>query len=659
MSAEREELERLRLEFSTQPVLSTRQELEQLRSEFAPAQQQIPAFPEERGETRAAQELPELGSGGLLSNVDAPTKLKLSALIATTTDNEELADIITENVPNIGKSFSPGGEIMLFNNDTGARVIVNKPGLSKLDVIQAIGLGAAFTPAGRGALLGTAGLTGAKVLGQRALQGGVLSGLTQAGLEETQEQAGGEFDPSEIALSATLGGASEFAAPVIGAITRRAKAVTQPLRDAAGDVLTDALERGKVLTSDIFPPDTFIGKAFQKVGERIPFVGTAKIRAAQQQSRNEAITEFLIENDVNLDSNFAVDIVESASKTFKQAQAKGARLRNEAVDALDPLGNVSNPSTLRQIETEISSIERLGGQGDQELLGIITSFKDDLRGSFALQKDFRTSLFKKISNFKSGLPGSGGADTDRVLKRIAGALSEDLDNFAIAAKNERGATKEVRLAANKWKASNRIFSESFDKVKRTQLKKVLEKGDVTPEVVDTILRGGKQSELQLLNRNIGLSGKKSTRQRLLQKAADISTKNGEINPTLFLNALDRPNVRAATKVFFKGADGKSLDGMKKFLNITRRAQEEAASIATQQEATLIGGGALIASAPATAAFIIPAGLGTRAFESTPIRNLLIRLSSVKPNTPAQRRIIDEIQTLITSASVTAGQIQGN
>lgn len=175
-----------------------------------PGQVDISPFPEQREETRAAQELPEFGSAGLLGGED---KLKIAALtpvFLATTDAQEIGNILAKNFPNIGISTDPGGNQLARNNETGVEVIINAPGISKLDVLQGLGVMAAFTPAGRGAAIPTQ-------LAGKVAAGAAGAGLTQAAIEGVQSQVGGEFDKSEVGTAAALGGAAELVVPAIQA----------------------------------------------------------------------------------------------------------------------------------------------------------------------------------------------------------------------------------------------------------------------------------------------------------------------------------------------------------------------------------------------------------------------------------------------------------
>lgn len=181
---------------------------------------EISPFPEEREETRAAQELPELGSGGILSGEDTLKKTAIAPLLLATTDTQEIADILTSNFDNIGISQDPGGNLLARNNETGAQIILNKPGLSKLDLMQGLGIAATFTPAGRIGALG-------KTVAQKVVAGAGASGVTQIGIEVMQKLFGGDINEDEIAIASALGGVAETVVPAIQALRQSRQAKQQ------------------------------------------------------------------------------------------------------------------------------------------------------------------------------------------------------------------------------------------------------------------------------------------------------------------------------------------------------------------------------------------------------------------------------------------------
>jgi len=191
----------------------------------------ISPFPEQREETRAALELPELGAGGLLAGEDMTKIAAIAPVLLTTTNPQEIANILTTNFPDIGISQDPGGNLIAANNKTGTQVILNKPGLSQLDILQGLGIATAFTPAGRAAAIPAQ-------LAARFAVGATGAGLTQAAIEGIQAQVGGELNVEEIALATALGGAAELVVPAIQSIrqARQARQLDVGRREVAETV---------------------------------------------------------------------------------------------------------------------------------------------------------------------------------------------------------------------------------------------------------------------------------------------------------------------------------------------------------------------------------------------------------------------------------------
>ncbi len=150
-----------------------------------------PDLPSEAIET---VNLPELQDSGILYGEEGGAALIPSLLTAT--DPNEIAQIISSNYPNIATQYqkAPDGTVypILTNRKTNARTVINRPGISGLDIMQGLGLLAAYTPSGKAVTLTSAA---------------IKSGLTGAALEATQAVSGGEFDPLVPLLDTILGGA--------------------------------------------------------------------------------------------------------------------------------------------------------------------------------------------------------------------------------------------------------------------------------------------------------------------------------------------------------------------------------------------------------------------------------------------------------------------
>ena len=192
----------------------------------------------DREPTRAVKELPELAFSGILSEESTGAVSKIVPALLTTTNPREMGDILTANFPHIGIIEDEQGNLIAGNNKTGVQAIINRPGMSPIDVLQTLGIGSAFVPGAQ--LAGAALKVGVPTA---ATVGAAAAGLTQAGLESLQSQAGGEFNEEEIAIAAALGGAAELVLPAINAVrqARQSKEIgeaVQATEDVAGQVKT-------------------------------------------------------------------------------------------------------------------------------------------------------------------------------------------------------------------------------------------------------------------------------------------------------------------------------------------------------------------------------------------------------------------------------------
>lgn len=191
---------------------------------------------------RRIEALPELT--GIAAGESKAKLAALTPVLLATTDPRELGNILSANFPNIGIQETPEGEILAFNNETGRRVIINKPGLSPIDVIQGLGIAAAFTPAA-----GVAAVPAA--LAAKVGVGAATAGLTQAAIEGIQSQVGGELDESEIAIATALGGAAELVVPAIQAVRQSRQAAKVGAQRAEVETVREAIRPAQEATQAV------------------------------------------------------------------------------------------------------------------------------------------------------------------------------------------------------------------------------------------------------------------------------------------------------------------------------------------------------------------------------------------------------------------------
>lgn len=291
MATQRERLNELRAlqsqqaqSVQQQPQVNPRQRLEQLRALSTQQQGGQDDLPVTSGlgvpstdrlaiqkeQQQRLEAIPELGQAGLLSGQDKLKAAAITPALLTTTNPRELGQILTSNFPDIGIQETKEGVIIATNNQTGARAVLNKPGLSQLDIIQGLGIAAAFTPAGRVAT------TGALVA-----RTAVTSGLNEA----VQALSGGEFNAEQVAIDAVTAGVLDKAFEVAKATGRGIRDVLRNDAKIDPDQVLKSFEPQGFVSRFAKPkvPDEPVSKTVQKATQAdLTPEALAKIRQAKQ-----------------------------------------------------------------------------------------------------------------------------------------------------------------------------------------------------------------------------------------------------------------------------------------------------------------------------------------------------------------------------------------
>lgn len=176
-------------------------------------------------ETQKTRELPEIGS---LSTGKAGTDFKVALGLLATANPDEQISIIKKQIPGATtRKDEKGNTFVKVGNE---EFVLNKPGISYQDSIQAIANVLAFIPAAKLSAI-------PKEIVKRAGVGATTAGLTEAGIQGVQKSLGGEFDVDDVAIASGLGGVAELVVPGIQSI-RKARAGKK--LGATGDEFTDA-----------------------------------------------------------------------------------------------------------------------------------------------------------------------------------------------------------------------------------------------------------------------------------------------------------------------------------------------------------------------------------------------------------------------------------
>lgn len=440
--------------------------------------------------TRAELELPELGQGGLLAGQDATVLAKLTPLILTATNPEEIGQILSANVPAIGIQSDEQNNLIATNNETGARVILNRPGLSQIDILQGLGLAVAFTGAGRATTLAGAG---------------VRSALTEAAIQTGQEVAGGEFDIPEVAAAAVGGVAGQKISDIISpgvaptvAPTPRARPEPTPEVSpkfssvaSSEQELTDVstiLAKGQIREAvEAADVDPRIIESAERLGIDIPtssasqnraFVEAAQAAKSQPQSKlsveeakaiqqtRDSTDEFIRElrgGDLSV-SGFDDALGRGFTEQINKLSESAKKAYNIVNRAIEPRTAV-NLSDSRAFMT--ARIDDLGGDKtlleapEKALLRLIERAEEGELVTYAALDRVRKSVGEGFNN--QGVFKDSG---DKILSEVYASLSKDQQRIAeqlgvgAAYKEARGLVSQRKDIE---KAAVKLFGRELDK----------------------------------------------------------------------------------------------------------------------------------------------------------------------------------------------------
>ena len=506
---------------------------------------------------------------------------------------------------------------------------------SAADVATSVGAGRAL----QGAAAPLAQAAGGILAEQPAAQlaGGVGSGLAAQAAQELGAT------PATQAAAALIGG-------MAGSRAARTQIIPAAQANAAERALVAEAEKVGVplMTSDVSPPRTFMGKAAQAAGERVPFVGTGPVRQAQQEARIGAVRDVL--------SDFGAGPSAQASDAVMTdlLATRGAEVSKYATQKTDVIKRLSTSGTAVPVVRATAAIDqqitKLQGLKTKELEPVIARL-DDWKKSLQNQslvnvEDLRKQLGE---SFKAPELASVRSTGEKSLSSIYGALREDMSEFI------RGTGQPQDIA--KWTDANKKLSSMMGELKTSALKSAIEKGTDTPEAIRGILFSSKPSDVRLLYRNLSDAGRDNAKAALLAHAAEKATTNDVLSAERFISQVDKLGPQFG--VFFKGDDKKRVDGLMRVLGATRRGAEAGVMTNSGQQGvaslTALGAGQLTGSALGGAAALGGAGLAARLYESPAVRNLLLYVPGTKVGSAEEAAILKRISSALTARTTSEEQ----
>lgn len=507
---------------------------------------------------------------------------------------------------------------------------LNKPGLSPQDVTSFLANALAFTPAGRAGSV--AGAT-------------LKSGATDLALQGVTQATGGEdINPVQTVISAGLGGLLKGVENTTSAVSRSAMGKIAPEKQAQIDFAKQ--NNLPLMTTDVVPPETNIGKQARTLAERIPLAGTGGLRSAQQSARENLVKTF----SDNVGGISDAQLYNSATKGQRQFIDAAGKRYDRIINSMgDTPVDITN--TVKSIDDQIAKLTRPGASQDRSAVSVLQQFKDDITSgpnNLQLARENRTNLRKRF------MASPDEVDRDILQKASESVYKAYTSDMKKAVANNLGPREAENMAR-----VDRSWAKFNDMMGNTRVQKAIQSGKTTPEDVTKLIFSQSPAERSQLYRLLDDSGRQNARGAIVQRALDKATDaSGNVSVEKFINEMHRNRKQAAT--FFRGEHGKYLDGVMKYLDSTREAATGAASPLTGQ---LMAGPAALASmlnpiaakAVATGAGV---GLAGRAYESRLLRNAMLKLANTPKGSTAYDRAIRRVsETLSPIAQASSEKAQ--
>ncbi|HIB1679785.1 TPA: lytic transglycosylase domain-containing protein [Salmonella enterica subsp. enterica serovar Muenchen] len=428
-----------------------------------------------------------------------------------------------------------------------------------------------------------------------------------------------------------------------GAINKLGRAAGAAYRGIRGTIAPEAQQAIQFAnaadvplhTTDVLPPNSRVGRMAQTTAENIPFAGTSSMRAAQQEARSQLVDEFASRFG-EYDPSIVVGSLKAKTSGIKRAAGNRLEQVKNAMAGV----NIQPSKAIQQIDTEIASLQKLGKVADNDTISKLQAYRDELTrnagasGPVAMDlqqlSGLRSQFRQDVKGERTVLPNR----SDAAIQRIYNAMTSDIDS----AIGQNLGNDTLR----RYKQANAIYADEANKLQNTRLKNVIMKGDLTPEVVNNMLFSKNKSEVQNLYRSVGQVGRAQMRNGIIGKAME---KSGG-SPDQFLRQINLMSNQ--TGIAFKGSDAAYLKGMKNYLESTKRAGQAGVTTPTGQQTIPFILGIGTVTNPALVGVGGGYGLLARMYESTPVRNAMLRLANTPRGSTAFEKAVYDVERAVNS-----------
>ena len=500
-------------------------------------------------------------------------------------------------------------------------------------------------------------------LGQKVSQ--VMATAPAAQVIGSGTGAGSGQTAAELGYNPVVQIAASLAGGLVGG--RAANVKTTPISQTVKNTVKDAETAGvPVLTSDVRPPTTFAAKWLQKSAESIPVIGTGGPRRLQQESRIKSVLDLARSYGVNLGDNsdiiskVASDLLRKRSSELNKY--KGVKSSVIQSEQLKNAGVVNVDRAVAAIDQEIAKLSPMRSKEVDQVLDRLRDWRGSLLGETTVKapngKMITVNEGQSLENIEMLRKQLGqsfeSADLASVkklgqdsLNSIYGPLREDMRSFI----QNFGAKNDIK----RFDTSNARLSELAGELDNGLFKRVLSKGEVTPEAISSMLFSKKPSDLKLLFKNLDPAGQAHARTAIITKMfKDSVNANGGVSPDVFKNQIKKMSDQLG--IFFNERDLQSVEGLGRVLALTQRASQ--ANLMPPTGAMLqipVIGGLLTQTFGGVGAGVVAAGsLGAiaRVVESPAVRNILIKLPKVKAGSPQEAELLKRLDDIVIRESST-------
>lgn len=522
-------------------------------------------------------------------------------------------------ISNMGGQVSQDEKGNLLVDLPSGRYALNKPGLSSEDVMPFIANVAAFTPAARAPT----------VLGATARSAG-----TDLALQSSVNMAGGgDINPWQTALSAGIGGGGKAIERGLSGLSRAASGNIAP---ETQQLLRNAEQNGiDVLTTDVLPPRTSVGRQLQQAGEQS--IGGAGNRRAIQAEQRENFVETLQQR---IDNEFGIYAPHVMQGEVNAGLRRAKDLHGGVINNITQQMTGVPVTPTRSLPAIDEALQRIGNglapnNAATQILGNLRNRVAN-GASFEELRNLRTELRQSLQGDNLAMPTA----LESAYNRINTAMTNDM-NRSVGQNLGAGTLNQLRHANNEYRNIARG-------IEKTGLKNALEKGDITPELINNIVYSKRPSDIARIFNMVNENGRNQLRSAYLTRAYEKANGSPQRMVTQLNQLINQSNGQVFNTVFNQ-QQRRMVEGMRDVLEATRRAStantvtQTGMSLITptRTAATLLTGGTSLGIEAGT-------GLIARMYESPAIRNMLLRLHNTPRGSTARDRAITNIINTLTA-----------